>query len=186
MFKKQLNLQERYMTQHIKKILFASDLSINMGKVFEHAIGLSGYHSADIVVLHVMEESIGSESRVKIAFGEKLYKDLKSRHRNRAKNILIGKNVDALRIRKAIAGFFESQDPNSLELPEDQPIKKILVAEGRSVADEIAATVEEEGCDLIVMGCKQKGFIEKAMGDKVINKLLKQSSVPVFIVPFSK
>lgn len=30
----------------------------------------------------------------------------------------------------------------------------------------IAATVEEEGCDLIVMGCKQKGLIEKTMVTK--------------------
>ena len=174
------------MTQKIKKILFASDLSINMGKVFEHAVELSSYHRADIVVLYVMEESMDSESRVKMAFGEKLYEDLKSRHRDSAKNILIGKNVDALRIRQAILGIFDSKDPNSMNLQDNQPLKKILVAEGHSVAEEIAATVEEEGCDLIVMGCKQKGLIEKTMGDKVIRKLLKRSSVPVLIVPFSK
>ena len=174
------------MVQTIKKILFASDLSINMGKVFEHAVALSVNHNADIIVLHVMEESVMSEDRVKMAFGEKLYKDLKSRHRDSAKNILIGKNIDALRIRKAIAGFFDSKDPNSLELPENQPINKILVAEGRSIADEISETAEEEGRTYIVMGCKQKGFIEKTMGDNVIRKVLKRSAVPVLVVPFKK
>ena len=60
------------------------------------------------------------------------------------------------------------------------------MAEGRSIADEIAATAKEEGCGFIVMGCEQKGFVAKAMGDNVIGKVLKRSSVPVLIVPFKK
>ena len=97
-----------------------------------------------------------------------------------------GISLGVIKSGKAIAGFFKSQDPDSLELPEDQPIKKILVAEGRSIADEISATAEEEGCNYIAMGCKQKGFIEKTMGDNVVRKVLKRSAVPVLVVPFKK
>ncbi len=62
-------------------------------------------------------------------------------------------------------------------------ISKILVAEGRSVANEITSTITEEECDMIVIGCKQQGLLADAMGDHIVRKLLKRSPVPVFVVP---
>ena len=174
------------MTQKTKTILFASDLSINMKQVFEHAVTLSTHHSADIIVLHVMRESSDSQARVKMVFGEKLYKDLKEKQKETAHNILIGKNVDALRIRRAIAGFLGDQDSNAKEFPENQPIKKILVAQGLSIADEITLIAQDEKCDFIVMGLEKKGLIAKTMGDNLVGSVLKRSIIPVLVVPFSK
>ena len=161
-------------------------LPIYMIQVFEHAATLSAYHDADIVVLHVMIENSGAENHVKMAFGEELYKDLKSKQKKRAQNVLTGKNVDALKIRQAISGFFGGADTESNELLEESPIKKILIAEGRSIADEIVATVGDEDCDLVVMGYEQKGLIGKAIGNNLVGKVIKRSSVPVFAIPFSK
>ncbi|MBC2704524.1 universal stress protein [Desulfobacula sp.] len=172
------------MIQPTKNILFASDLSADMRQVFEHAATLATFHNANIIVLHVMEEH--SENQVRMAFGEQLYQNLKSKHRNEAKDILIGKNIDALRIRQAIAGFFEGAEQNKDESENNSLISKILVAEGRSIADEITSTVKEEGCDLIVMGCKQQGLLADAMGNNMVRKVLKRSRVPVFIIPFEK
>ena len=174
------------MVQPTKNILFSSDLSVNMSQVFEHAAALAICHNANIIVLHVMEESPGSEKRIRMAFGEELYKNLKSEHKDGARNILSGKNIDALKIRQAIAGFFEGAQQNKEPSENNSLIKKILVAEGRSIADEIASTAAEEGCDLIVMGCKQQGLLAEAMGNHVVRKVLKRSGVPVFIVPFNE
>ena len=174
------------MIQPTKNILFASDLSINMSRVFEHAATLAVCQNTNIVVLHVMEESPGSEKRIQMAFGEELYKNLKSEHRKGARNILIGKNVDALRIRQAISGFFEGAEQNKDISENNSLILKILVAEGRSIADEITSTVQEEECSLIVMGCKQQGLLAEAMGNNVVRKVLKRSNVPVFVVPFEE
>ena len=174
------------MVQPIKKILFASDLSVRMKQVFEHAATLAASQNADIIVLHVLEENPYGEKQVRMVFGEKLYESLKSEHRNGARNILIGKNVDALRIRKAIAGFFKGAEQSDDTSDNDSMIKKILVAEGRSIASEITITAKEEECDLIVMGCKQQGMLAETMGDHVVRKVLKRSSVPVYIVPFSE
>lgn len=175
------------MMKKTKKILFASDLSTEMIKVFEHAATLSAYHGADIVVLHVMIENSGAENHVKMAFGEELYKDLKSQQKKRAQNVLTGKNVDALKIRQAIAGFFGGgADTESNGLLEESTIKKILIAEGRSIEDEIVATVRDEDCDLIVMGYENKGLIGKVMGNNLVGKVIKRSGVPVFVIPFSK
>jgi nucleotide-binding universal stress UspA family protein len=173
------------MVQLTKNILFASDLSVNMKEVFEHAAKMAVCQNANIIVLHVMEENPHSEKRIRMAFGEALYKNLKSEQRDGARNILIGKNVDALRIRQAIAGFFEGAEQNEESSEKNSLIKKILVAEGRSIANEITSTAKEEGCDLIVMGCKQQGLLAEAMGNHVIRKVLKRNDVPVLIVPFS-
>jgi nucleotide-binding universal stress UspA family protein len=156
------------MTQKIENILFASDLSVDMKPVFEHAVAMATYTGANLIVLHVMEEASPSAQRqVKMAFGE---------------NLLIGKNVDALRIRQAIAGFFGG-DRDKSPADAESPIKKILVAEGHSIADEIVSAAVEEDCAFIVMGCRQQGLVAQAMGDKLVRKVLKRSSVPVFVVP---
>ncbi len=172
------------MLEPTKNILFASDLSVNMKQVFEHAATLAVNQNANIVVLHVMEENPRSEKRIQMAFGEQLYKNLKSEQMSQARNILIGKNVDALKIRQAIAGFFDGNGQDKASSENNTLISKILVAEGRSIADEITLTAKEEICNLIVMGCKQQGLLADAMGNNVVRKVLKRSSVPVFVVPF--
>jgi nucleotide-binding universal stress UspA family protein len=175
------------MIQPPKKILFASDLSTDMKQVFEHAATIAAYSNSEIIVLHVMEEaSKSSEKLVRMAFGETLYQDIKTEQRDGAKNLLIGKNVDALRIRQAIAGFFQEGEKQVTPTGNDSPIEKILVAEGKSIADEITLAVTTEECDLIVMGCKQQGMLASAMGDHVVRKVLKRTSVPVFVVPLTR
>jgi nucleotide-binding universal stress UspA family protein len=173
------------MIQPPKKILFASDLSTDMKQVFEHAATIAAYSDSEIIVLHVMEEaSKYSERLVRMAFGEKLYQDIKNEQRDGAKNLLIGKNVDALRIRQAIAGFFQEGE-KEVTPTNESPIEKILVAESKSIADEIILAVTTEECDLIVMGCKQQGLLASAMGDHLVPKVLRRTSVPVFVVPLA-
>lgn len=174
------------MIQPTKNILFASDLSTDMKLVFEHAATLAICNNANIIVLHVMEETQNAEKRIRMAFGEQLYQNLKAKHKNGARDILIGKNIDALKIRQAIAGFFEGAEQNKESSENNSLISKILVAENPSIANEIVSTAKEEDCNLIVMGCKQKGLLAEAMGDHVVRKVLKRSSVPVFIVPFAE
>ena len=171
------------MIQKPRKILFASDLSTDMKQVFEYAASIAAYADAEIVVLHVMEEaSSSSERRVRMAFGEDLYKNIKNEQKTGARNLLIGKNVDALKIRQAISGFLEDENA---PLETESPIAKILVSESRSIADEVVTTVVDESCDLIVMGCKQQGLIAEAMGNKLVRKVLRRTSVPVFVVPLA-
>ena len=175
------------MIQPLKKILFASDLSTDMKQVFEHAATIAAYSQSEIIVLHVMEEaSKRSEKLVRMAFGEKLYHDIKNEQKNGAKNLLIGKNVDALRIRQAIAGFFQEGENKTDPGHGESPIAKILVTEGKSIADEITLTAADEHCDVIVIGCKQQGLLAEAMGDHVVRKVLKKAGVPVFVVPLSQ
>lgn len=169
------------MTQKPKRILFASDLSTNMKEVFKHAVSLSTLSDAGIIVLHVMEEAgKNAERRVQRAFGETLYNTLRSEQKAGARNLLTGKNVDALGIKQAIAGFLEGSQP---DIEVSSPIEKILVTESKSIADDITRTAVEEGCDIIVMGCKHQSFIETAIGENIARKVLKRTYVPVLVVP---
>lgn len=175
------------MIQKTDHILFASDLSTDMKEVFEHAAAFSTYSGASIIVLHVMEEaSKSSEKLVRMAFGEALYQNLKTEQKTGARNLLTGKNVDALRIRHAIAGFLTEEDQAAPPMEEGSPIEKILVTESQSIAGEIVQTAVEEHCGAIVMGCKQQGLLAEAMGDNVVRKVLKRTSVPVFVVPLGR
>lgn len=175
------------MNQKANRILFASDLSVDMKVVFEQAVALSAFSNADIVVLHVMEEaSKSSQKLVRMAFGETLYQNLKNEQKTGARNLLTGKNVDALRIRQAIAGFLSDGDASAAPMADASPISKILVTESQSIASEVTQTAVEEGCSIIVMGCKQQGLLAEAMGDNVVRKVLKRTSIPVLVVPLSK
>ncbi|WP_321494984.1 universal stress protein [uncultured Desulfobacter sp.] len=172
------------MIQKPKRILFASDLSTNMKEVFTHAVSISTLSDAGIIVLHVMEEAVkNAERRAQRAFGETLYNAIRSEQKTGALNLLTGKNVDALRIKQAIAGFLDDRTERQPGIEMSSPIEKILVTESKSVADEITRTAVEEGCDIIVMGCRHQNFIENAIGDNIARKVLKRTSVPVLVVP---
>ncbi len=167
-----------------KRILFASDLSTNMKEVFKHAASLSTLSDANIIVLHVMEEAgQNSQRRVQRAFGETLYNSIRSEQKAGARNLLTGKNVDALGIKQAIAGFLEDKEDRPSDIEINSPIEKILVTESKSIADEIIRTAVEEECDVIVIGSGHHSFIERAIGDNIARKVLKRTSVPVLVVP---
>lgn len=172
------------MIQKPKRILFASDLSANMKEVFKQAVSLSTLSDAGIIVLHVMEEAgKNAERRVRRAFGETLYNSIRSEQKAGARNLLTGKNVDALGIKQAIAGFLEDRKGGQSDIEASSPVEKILVTESKSIADEITRTAVEEGCDIIVIGCGHHSFIETALGDNIARKVLKRTSVPVLVVP---
>lgn len=173
------------MIQQPQYILFASDLSVDMKQVFEHAVAMATYVDAKLIVLHVMEDTDSrAEKRVKMVFGEELYRNIKDEQRTGARNLLIGKNVDAVRIRHAISGFF---DTPSDDMPDpESPIEKILVTESPSIADEIVSTALDENCGMIVMGSRQQGLLAEAVSRKLVRQVIKRTSAPVYVVPIKE
>lgn len=172
------------MNQPMKKILFATDLSKEMLQVFEMAVRTAIAHKAGITILHVMEESPTAEQQLTIVFGEEKYQDLKSEQMERARETLVGKNLEAQRIRQAIADFFKEPDTTGKEAGDESLIQNIVVVEGRSVADDILSTASEENCDMIVMGSKKQGLIAEVVGKHVVRKVIKHSSIPILVVPY--
>ncbi len=171
------------MIQPIKNILFASDLSVEMKWVFQKAATLAACQSAKIIILHVMEEKSYADTQRLMALSGKLHNNVKSEKKESARKSLIGKNIEALKIRQAIGAFFGNSDTIDNASDDDSLIKKIIVSEGRSIADEITSTVIDEKCGMIVMGIKRHGLLAEAMGTHVVRKILRRSPVPVLTVP---
>jgi nucleotide-binding universal stress UspA family protein len=59
---------------------------------------------------------------------------------------------------------------------------KILIRLGRP-AEEILKVVDEEDCDVIVLGTHSKGFLEQTLLGSVSKSVLQRTKKPVFIVP---
>ena len=61
-------------------------------------------------------------------------------------------------------------------------ISNILIRLGHPV-EEILKTVDEEGCDVIVLGTHGKGFLKQTFLGSVSSSVLLRTRKPVFVVP---
>ena len=154
------------MIPKIKKILFPTDLSKNSAYAFYYAVHMARRDEAKIVILHAVEPI----PRMLISFEDFEHKVAKDRWEDTVKKFKeriqdISVKVDA---RMGIS---------SVDL-----ISNILIRLGQP-AEEILKVVDEEGCDVIVLGTHGKGFLEQTFLGSVSNSVLLRTRKPVFIVP---
>jgi nucleotide-binding universal stress UspA family protein len=107
------------------------------------------------VIIHVLEESLrpGHKPLLRELLGEH-YSTVQSRKEDQAKAVLIGKEKEAFRLRKAMEEWFQHQivqtgDPEQASLTED-----IVIRKGDDMPEEILAVANERDCDMIVMGLR--------------------------------
>jgi nucleotide-binding universal stress UspA family protein len=150
----------------IKKILFATDLSKNSAYAFYYAVHMAKRDDAEIVILHAVEPLPSMLIRFK-DFEHKVAKDRWEETVKKFKERIqdISAKVDA---RTGIS---------SVDL-----ISNILIRLGHPV-EEILKAVDEEGCDVIVLGSHGKGFLEKTFLGSVSSSVLHRARKPVLIVP---
>ena len=154
------------MIPQVKKILFATDLSKNSAYAFYYAVHMAKREEAKIVILHVVEPL----PRMLVSFedfGHKVAKDrwedTVKKFRERIQDISV--QVDA---RMGIS---------SVDLVSD-----ILIRMGNAV-EEILKAVDEEDCDVIVMGTHGKGYLEETFLGSVSSSVLRRTRKPVFLIP---
>ena len=150
----------------IKTILFATDLSKNSAYAFYYAVHLAKRDEAKIVILHVVEPL----PRMLVSFEDFEHKVARDRWEETTKQFKekiqdISVKVDA---RTGIS---------SVDL-----ISDILIRPGHP-AEEILKVVDEEGCDVIVLGTHSKGFLQQTLLGSVSKSVLQRTQKPVFIVP---
>jgi len=154
------------MTLQIKKILFATDLSKNSAYAFYYAIHMAKRDEAKVVILHAVEPL----PPMLIAFEDFVYKVAKDRWEDAVKTI-----------KERLQEFSQKVDArmgiSSLEF-----VSKTLIRLGHPV-EEILKVVDEEGCDVIVLGTHGKGFLEQTFLGSVSSSVLLRTRKPVFVVP---
>ncbi len=154
------------MIPHIKKILYATDLSKNSSYAFLYAADLARQHDAKIVIVHAIEPIPA-------------YADVYTGITVEIKQKQQEETVEEMR--KHLRTFCQKAEaqigPPCVDL-----VSKILVPRGH-VPEMILNAADDESCDVIVLGTHGKGFLAHAFLGSVSSAVLNRTRKPVFIIP---
>jgi nucleotide-binding universal stress UspA family protein len=145
------------MAGSIKKILWATDFSDEAQKALGYADAFAKAFKAKIVALHVVPD-----------FSPALYD---------AAEVIKGE------IAERVASVKEDKKKKIEALGKSKNISlKVVIKEGNP-AKKIVQISEDEKADLILMGRRGLSAVEKLFIGSVANKVLRNSSIPLFLTP---
>ena len=152
------------------KVLIALDYDPSAQKVAETGFSLAKTMGAEVILLHVISNPAyySSTDHVKI-MGFVGHMDA---------GLLQLDNIDGLK--KAAQQFLEKSKKHL----GDKTIQ-ILVKEG-DFAESILKTAKKLPADIIVMGSHSPEWLEKTAMGSVTEKVVSQTSIPLFIIPTKK
>jgi nucleotide-binding universal stress UspA family protein len=147
-------------TNKIKKVLIALDYDPTAKKVAESGFNMAKAMGAEVVLIHVVVDLV-IYSLTYLNMGP-LQSD------------------SGIALKDASQQFLEKM---KLHLG-DMNIKS-LIKEG-DFAECILETVKEEDIDIIVMGTHSKKWLENIVTGSVTEKVLRQTPIPMFLIPTGK
>lgn len=168
------------MFKPIKNILFATNLTENCLNAFQFAASIATRYQATLVLLHVIEKMPDYvEGRLRGLLGEQQWKQMTSKHANEARQALIGKQSSSRLIREALEQF--CADAGIDDASCGYHSREIVVADGE-VVEEVINQSKSYECDLIVLGTRE-GFLSSNSIGPTIKGIMRQSNIPVMMVP---
>ena len=154
----------------MKKVLIALDYNPTAKEVAEVGFAMATAMKAEVTLLHVVSDpQYYSSVEYSPIMGFTGYMDL---------GPLQPDNVDGL---KLASQHFLEKSKNHLG---DKKIK-IIVKEG-DFAEAILKTANELHSDIIVMGSHSRKWLENIVMGSVTEKVLRHSSIPLFVIPTKK
>jgi nucleotide-binding universal stress UspA family protein len=167
----------------IKKILFPTDLSKGAVHAFQYAGLIATLNRAEIIILHVLEDIPKNiEATLANYLGYERIAEIISEKEQNARSILIGKRRESILIREALEKFCQTPSSNKSGSVEPPPVSEIIVKSGE-VVGEINRLCRDLDCDLIVMAYENQDMVAKTLGGGKTRRVLRQSRVPVLLVP---
>ena len=160
--------------KHIKRILYATDLTESAPKVYQYVLYLAKQCNAEIVCLHVIDKySQGTLMTFAMSYLTKEEKkEIVLRETNRSLEEMAHRNRQA---------FIRQQLGQDGLYPEQLGLKiEDKVAFG-NVEEQILNHSVNSNCDLIVMGAHEKPFFN--FTTTLSKRVMKRSKVPVTVVP---
>lgn len=155
---------------NLKKVLIALDFDPTAKKVAEVGYALGKSLKAEVVLLHVVSDPLHYNAyRQFTVMGFSGYDDT-------VPLILDGTKE----LKEESVKFLEK---SKLHLA-DSTIQ-ILVNEG-DIAESIMATAKKIKADIIILGSHSQKWLENVLMGSVTEKILKISSIPIFIIPTKK
>ncbi|MFW6178552.1 MAG: universal stress protein [Desulfohalobiaceae bacterium] len=161
-----------------KKILYTTDLSDTSLHAFSYAVSLANCYGANITILHVLSEQTRVEPYLAGILSLEQLQAIQERHRDEAREALIGKSRENVVVEEALSQFAENvqEDPQGLSFDMDE----VLVLRG-DAAEKILELAHEYNYDLIVMGTHGRGLIKDMLGSTA-KKVTQRSEVPVLSI----
>lgn len=157
-------------TIKMKKVLIAIDYDQTSRKVAETGYSLAQAMSAEVILLHVIADPLYySSADFSPITGYLGYKD---------SNPAIFDSIEGL---KEVSGKYLDKIKHHLG---DEKIE-CVIKEG-TLATEIIKASKDYHADLIVIGSHSRGWLEKVLMGTVTESVLKDSKIPVLIVPTKK
>jgi nucleotide-binding universal stress UspA family protein len=170
------------MLKPIESILFATDLTANCQQALEFSIAMATRFRATIYMLHVIEKlPDGVEGRIKDLLGRHKWDDIVNAQHADVHRSLTGKTSVNSMVRADIQNFCKLIGIE--DAPTELLAREIIISDGY-VAENIIAHAVENKCDLIVLGAKNGLFSKTSVGS-IIKSVLKDTKIPVTIVPMT-
>ena len=164
---------------HIKRILYATDLSENAKHAFGYAVSLANLYEAQLVILHVLSEDSNPEQKLVGYVGSEQWEKIREQQIQEARNALIGKQKQSETIRRVLNHFRNCATDNF-----DGPgtMKDETLIKSGDPVEQIIAQAAATGCDMIVMGSHGQASLMDKMIGSTAEKVLRRSKVPVMMV----
>lgn len=157
----------------IKKILFATDLSLTARHAVKYACSIGNQFNANVYAVHVVPDILDEyASGAGVNLLEKM--DKKERETLNRDNIEAAKNAMHKRMR------LTSQKVLS-EIPHCPLSENRIIVTAGDPVNEIAGIAREGGFDLIIMGTHGHGEFEKMLLGSTASGVMSKSSVPVLV-----
>lgn len=154
----------------MKKVLIALDYDPTAKKVAETGYSLAKAMGAEVFLLHVVSDPLHYNTFDHFTvMGFSGYKDT------------VPLIIDSLKELKEESHKF--LDKSKLHLGD--PKIKILVTEG-DIAESILETAAKKHASIIILGSHSRKWLENIVMGSVTEKILKSTSIPLFIIPTKK
>ncbi len=162
-----------------KKILYPTDLSESGRRAFPYAASIANLYGAELTVFHVIE-TVEFERTVVGFISEDMWRKIKKRSLEEAREMLVGRKRDDSAIRDRVDQF--CQDTMADQGKKPYVTYDVKVKAGDTV-QAILREARKGGYDLIIMGKKGRRAIEDALIGTTARRVMRRCSIPVMIVP---
>jgi len=174
-----LNARSHPMSQinnHIRRILYATDLTKAAPKVYQYVLYLAKQCNAEIVCLHVVDKySQDANMTLSTYFPKEVQQEILARETKNAHDEMGRRNHQTF-IRQQL-GLEDGLCPEQLGLTISD---KVVYG---NVEEQILRHSVKSDCDLIVMGAHEKPLF--TFTTTLSKRVMKRSKVPVTVVPLS-
>ena len=162
---------------HIKRILYATDLTESAPRVYQYVLYVAKQFNAEIVCLHVID-TYSKNAAMNFAMSYLTTEDkqeIVNRERNKSLEEMAHRNRQTF-IRKQL-GIEDGLCPEQLGL---KTVNKVVFG---NVEEQILTHSVTSNCDLVVMGAHEKPFF--TFTTTLSKRVMKRSKVPVTVVPIA-